>query len=252
MGIGMIGYGRFGRIAARHLSVDFEIKVSDPAGGDPPMPLGARRVPLAEAASEALVILAVPIGALRRVLKAIAPRVRPGALVVDVCSVKTWPALWMRTLLPPQVDILATHPMFGPDSAVGTLAGRKIVLCRERVAEGRYRKVRNYLTGKGLTVIESDPRRHDAQAAISLSLTHFIGRSLAEYGAGPLPIDTEGYCRLLHILEVVTNDTWELFCDMQRFNPYARAERRAFLAAMERVERAMNRQSSPRNGPAPK
>ena len=49
----------------------------------------------------------------------------------------------------------------------------------------------------GLVVIESTPEDHDKQIAVSLALTHFIGRALSEFGAGPLEIDTEGYSRLL-------------------------------------------------------
>jgi len=40
-------------------------------------------------------------------------------------------------------------------------------------------------------------------------------------GAKPQDIDTRGIRRLLHILEVVGNDTWQLSPDMNRYNPYA-------------------------------
>mmetsp|Transcript_10306 Transcript_10306/g.13633 ORF Transcript_10306/g.13633 Transcript_10306/m.13633 type:complete len:437 (+) Transcript_10306:243-1553(+) len=39
-----------------------------------------------------------------------------GPLVVDVLSVKEHPRKVLLELLPPQVDLLLTHPMFGPDS----------------------------------------------------------------------------------------------------------------------------------------
>ena len=42
---------------------------------------------------------------------------KENAVIVDVCSVKEYPVQWMRELLPANVSILATHPMFGPDSA---------------------------------------------------------------------------------------------------------------------------------------
>jgi prephenate dehydrogenase len=38
------------------------------------------------------------------------------------------------------------------------------------------------------------------------------------------------------ILEVVNNDTWQLFEDMHRFNPYAREKRQDFITAMEQVQ----------------
>jgi prephenate dehydrogenase len=241
--IGLIGYGRFGRLAARHLGRDFAVGVYEPAlSPGERLPSGVTAVSFEAAARSAVLILAVPISALRAVLRRAAPLVRRGALVVDVCSVKAWPALWMRCLLPAAAEILATHPMFGPDSAADDLQGRSIVLCRERVGERRYVRIRTYLAAKGLTVIETDPRAHDTQAAVSLSLTHFIGRALEAYGAQPLAIDTEGYRRLLNILEVVTHDTRELFRDMHRYNPYAGGERRAFAEALARVERDLRRE----------
>ena len=85
-------------------------------------------------------------------------------------------------------------------------------------------------------MIETTPEEHDRQMAATLALTHFIGRSLAEYGAEPLDIDTEGYKRLLFTLEMVTHDTWELFTDMHRYNPFAKDMRDRFIRAAERVD----------------
>ena len=72
----------------------------------------------------------------------------------------------------------------------------------------------------GAEILERGGNAVDAAIAVSLALTHTIGRALAEFGARPQQIDTEGYKRLLHILEVVENDTWQLFEDMNRYNPY--------------------------------
>jgi prephenate dehydrogenase len=172
-------------------------------------------------------------------LTEIAPLLRADALVIDVCSVKTYPIRWMRETLPASVSILATHPMFGPDSAEDSLRDRKIVLCRERVPEGWYRRIKGYLAQKGLILIETTAEEHDRQIAISLALTHTIGRSLSAFGARDLPIDTEGYRRLLHILDVVEHDTWQLFEDMNAFNPYAAEARSGFLRALKEIHRKL-------------
>jgi prephenate dehydrogenase len=58
-------------------------------------------------------------------------------------------------------------------------------------------------------------------------------------GAAPLDIDTEGYQRLLRILEVVENDSWQLFADMNRYNRFAGEARRRFQQAMQDVERRL-------------
>jgi prephenate dehydrogenase len=236
--IGLIGYGRFGRLTVKHLSSDFKVVVHtrDVDKEADVFAAGGRLVSLEEACAQKIVILCVPISAMPATLQQIAPHLANDSLVADVCSVKVYPAQWMRQHLPESVQILATHPMFGPDSAAKSLLGHKIVLCPERIAPRRYQKIRAWLERKGLLVIETSPAEHDRKIAVSLSLTHFIGRSLAEFGAAPLDIDTEGYKRLLHILGVVKNDTWQLFEDMHRFNPYAAEKRSAFMQAMARID----------------
>jgi prephenate dehydrogenase len=105
-----------------------------------------------------------------------------------------------------------------------------------RIGGKRIEKVKHYLGSKGLILIETSAEDHDRQIAVSLALTHTIGRSLAQFGAHPQVIDTEGYKRLLRVLEVVENDTWQLFEDMNRYNSYAQNARQAFIAAMNEIE----------------
>ena len=100
--------------------------------------------------------------------------------------------------------------------------------------------MRRYLQAKQLEVIETTPEDHDRQIAVSLSLTHFIGRSLSAFGAGALKIDTEGYRRLIYTLGVVEHDTWQLFEDMHRFNPFAQRTRTAFMEAMKDIDKRLD------------
>ena len=236
--IGLIGYGRFGRLTVRHMSPDFKVVVHTRAADKDAdiNDAGGSLVSLEEACAQRIVILCVPISAMAATLERIAPLLAPKTIVADVCSVKEQPAQWMQSLLPDTVEILATHPMFGPDSAARSPAGHKIVLCPVRIAPHRYQRIKHWLEEKKLVVIETTPALHDQKIAVTLSLTHFIGRSLAKFGAGPLNIDTEGYRRLLHILEVVNNDSWQLFEDMHRYNPYARGKRQAFMDAMACID----------------
>jgi prephenate dehydrogenase len=173
-------------------------------------------------------------------LKQIAALVKTDAIIVDVCSVKVYPVEWMKERLPESVQILATHPMFGPDSAAISLAGHKMVVCPVRIRQQRYNEIKQWLQKKHLTIIETTPADHDQKIAVSLALTHFIGRSLAQFGALPMNIDTEGYKRLLHILDVTNNDTMQLFEDMHNYNPYARDKRDMFMRAMETMNAHLN------------
>jgi prephenate dehydrogenase len=235
--IGIIGFGRFGKLTAGYLAEDFEVYVFNRTNKSAEIKkAGARNASLKTVCRQKIVILCVPISTFKEVLVEIGPLLNKDSVVVDVCSVKVYPTEWMKTSLPETVSILATHPIFGPDSASDSLKGRKIFLSPIRISKQPYQKIKTYLASKELVLIESTPEDHDEQIAVSLSLTHYIGRALSEFGAAPLGIDSEGYKRLLHILEVVENDTWQLFYDMHRYNPYAQKKRTAFLQALQKIE----------------
>ncbi|MDJ0784321.1 MAG: prephenate dehydrogenase/arogenate dehydrogenase family protein [Desulfosarcinaceae bacterium] len=234
--IGIIGFGRFGELAARYLARDVRVVVFDRGGKTERIrAVGALPADLETTCRQEMVLLSVPISYMQTQLKTIAPLLKPGTVVIDVCSVKVNPVKWMTALLPSDVEILPTHPMFGPDSAADTLAGAKIVLCRDRISPANYARAEKWLREQELVVIETTPEAHDRQIAVTLALTHFLGRSLSAYGAENLEIDTEGYKRLMHILEVVENDTWQLFQDMHHYNPFADEERTRFMDAMAQI-----------------
>ena len=237
MRVGLVGFGRIGRLLTRYFAKDADILVYDPRlDARAVRALGARPATLAQACAADAVVLCVPMAAFEGVVRRIRGLVRPGTVVADVCSLKEHPVRVMKRLLPRGVHILATHPNFGPDSAAGTLQGRKLVVWPVRIPPAVYARAKRAFAAKGLDVVELSPKEHDRRMASSLVLTHFIGRGLVAYGAKPTGVDTEGYKRLLRILETVQNDSWQLFKDMNRFNAYAAPMRRRLLRSLRSVE----------------
>ncbi len=218
--LGLIGYGRFGRFAALHLSGSFNVFVADSSRRriDP----GLHRATLEEAASKPIVLLAVPIGRLREVLARIRSVVAPRALVLDVCSVKEQPVAWMKRYLPASVELMGTHPLFGPDSAAGGLGGHPIVLCPVRISKKRYRCVATFLRGHRLRVSTMEPADHDRLMASTLFLTQFIGRGILPLKLPQVDMAAQSTRLLFDLARRVGNDTAELFSDMYRFNRFAR------------------------------
>jgi prephenate dehydrogenase len=237
--IAIIGAGRFGRLLAEILGEDFDVRVHGRHAVDVPPGAPYRAVSLDEALSADAVFYAVPISAFEAVLRDHLPhllaRRRPPVLI-DVLSVKLHPRRVFEALLPPHVEALLSHPMFGPDSvsALG-LAGLPIVLDRFRASEGTYGFWRAYFERKGLRVIELAADEHDRLAAYSQGVAHFIGRVLDEMQLHPTPIDTVGTRKLLEIREQTCNDTWELFTDLQTKNPYTLDMRVALGRAVDAV-----------------
>lgn len=246
MKLGIIGFGRLGALLTRYLAQDFDTFVYEPREGfeSAIKACGANPVDLATAASQDMILPLVPISQLEQVLQDIVPYLKKGAIVTDCCSVKIKPVETMLKYLPEQVSILATHPMFGPDSAADTLFGSKLVICPVRISPTVYAPIKTYLEKHGLKLIESTPEEHDEQISRSLFLAHLIGRALIEIEASPLEIDTKGYRRLMKILLTVENDSWQLFEDMYQHNPYAEETRTVFLNALQSLSHKINAPSS--------
>ncbi len=227
--LGLFGFGAFGRLAARHLARHFAIRVFDPAlAPDAALPPGVEAATPEGAAACDVVVLALPVDGMAEALRAVAPHLRPGALVLDVGSVKTLPARLMDELLPAHVDVVATHPLFGPESARGGLAGLKIALCPVR---GRaLRRVGAFLRlALRLEVVATTPEAHDRDAAMAQGLTHLIAKVLVEMGPLPERITTRSFDLLCEAISMVRNDAPCVFDAIERANPHAPAVRRRFL-----------------------
>lgn len=242
MEIGIIGFGRFGKLIACYLSDDFKVYVFDRLKKEKEIK-DVKAIPasLEQVCKKDMIIPAVPISEFEATLKKIKNSLKKGSLVLDVCSVKEYPVSVMKKILPKDVQILATHPMFGPDSAANSLVGRKIVLCRVRIPTEKYEKIKKYLSEKKLIVIEATPEDHDSGIAKSLVLTHFIGRALVEFGAKDIAIDTLGYRKLMEVLSSVKNDTWQLFEDMNKYNKYSKKVRKDFIASLNSINERLEK-----------
>lgn len=237
MHVGLIGFGRLGALLGKYLAQDCHLHIHDQKLDQSYVKkLGATPSNLESVCQKEIIIIAVPISEIENCLKEMSPHINPNALVIDVCSVKCHPIEMMKKYLPKSVGLLGTHPMFGPDSAAKGLFGCKIVLCKERIEDKRYQDILNYLETHGLKVLEATPEEHDQEISQSLLLTHFIGRSLIKNGSQKLNIDTVGYRRLMKILLTVENDSWQLFIDMNKYNPYSAETRKKFLKALTFID----------------
>lgn len=228
--LGLIGFGQFGQLAAGVLSRHFDVLVADTA---PDAEATARRLgvafgSLADAAGRDVVIFAVPVVAMQAAFAAAASHLKPGALAIDVGSVKMLPARWMIEMLPAHVDLVATHPLFGPQSAKAGLAGLRLVVCPIR--GDRHEKVAAFGRSLGLTVTVTTPEEHDREMAYVQALTHLIGRSLVNLGIPDEQLKTASYQHLLELCSLIGADTFELFTAIQTQNPFAADVVSAFVA----------------------
>ncbi|MBX3228574.1 MAG: bifunctional chorismate mutase/prephenate dehydrogenase [Labilithrix sp.] len=116
-----------------------------------------------------VVILSVPIATTVEVAKRIGPHVRPGACLMDITSVKRAPLAAMLDSAPSSVDVVGTHPMFGPHGI--DFDRQKVVLCRGR-GEAAFTRVKKLFEAFGAETIEATADEHDAQMALIQVLVH--------------------------------------------------------------------------------
>lgn len=183
-----------------------------------------------------LLFLLVPISEIENVCRRIRQRLPKHTVVVDACSVKVWPVKIMKKYLPIKQPMIATHPLFGPDSvSCFGLEGQKIVVCPLRMNTQQERMFVALLEKMKLKIIRATPRKHDQELARSQALVHFIGRGLEKLSLKEQLISTPDYQALLRMNEMVRHDTWRLFIDMETLNPFAARVRRRLLAALRSV-----------------
>ncbi|MFE1597322.1 prephenate dehydrogenase/arogenate dehydrogenase family protein [Methylobacterium sp. ID0610] len=243
--VGIIGFGAFGRLIARHLAPRLPVLAHDPfvseaAFGDG---AGAVRAGLRETARCPVVILATPVSRLAEAARAIAPHLRTGTLVADVGSVKVLPAAILRETLPPEVDILATHPLFGPQSARDGIRGLRIALCPVRGR--RAPEAAAFLRRLGLTVLMTTPEAHDREMAAVQGLTHLIAKVLVEMEPLPTRMTTRSFDLIMQAVGMVRHDAPEVFAAIERLNPYAGAVRERFFGLAAELGAALAEGEAP-------
>ena len=225
--LGLIGFGAFGRLTARHLSSWFDILAHDPAATDGEGV--AALTDLATAAACPTVVLAVPVEALEATLIAIRPHLAPDALVIDVGSVKVKPAQAMDALLPPGVRIVGAHPLFGPQSGKDGIAGLRIAVCPVREAADA-RRVAAFCR-LAVMLLRRDQKHLQTQreAAVVQGLTHLIARVLLNMEPLPTRMTTASFDRLMQAVDMVRYDSPAVFRTIERDNPFAAEVRERFF-----------------------
>lgn len=215
--VGIIGFGRFGRVLGQILSDDFHVFAYDPNVSS--SQYGVQLKNQVSVLACKTIFISVPIRNFKGAIQEIAENIGKKTTVIDVCSVKVYPTEVMLEILPENVDIIATHPLFGPDS-ITRPDGLKMMLHSVRNQHGKYEFWKEYFSNKSIKMLEMTPREHDRLAADSQGITHFIGRTMKHGGFESTPIDTLGFQDLLDVVNQTCYDSWELFQDLQNYNPF--------------------------------
>lgn len=233
--LGMVGVGAFGSFAIKHLRVHFRIVGFDPFADLQPLEgqYGLSLGSLAEAASCDFVVLSMPVQKLASVVRDIRPYLRQGSVVLDVCSVKSGPAAILSEL-PNHVQVVGTHPLFGPQSGKAGIAGLSIAVVPIRGSA--WRLVTAFFRDKlKLKVEVTTAEVHDRQMAQVQGLSHLISRILLSMPSPPLSMTTTAFDHLRSMVELLSGDSDDLFHAICADNPYVKDVIRNFLDTSKNV-----------------
>jgi prephenate dehydrogenase len=231
--VGIIGYGRFGKVLATILQKGFSINIYDVKPSNSLDNINF--VTLDEVLNERVIFIAVPIHNFENLLKKISKAIKINRTIIDVCSVKIHTAKVMLKYLPSGVGILSSHPMFGPDSIL-TNEKLKMMMHRTRDCHNQYSFWEKYFKDQNIEILNMSPEKHDKLAARTQGITHFLGRSLKKFGISKTNIDTQGFRVLLNLVDQTCNDSWELYSDLQSYNPYTKDMIHRLKKSFEEVE----------------
>jgi cyclohexadieny/prephenate dehydrogenase len=140
---------------------------------------------LAEAVADAdLVLMAVPVGAMASVAEAMAPALKPGAVITDTGSTKSSVIRDVAPYLPDHCYFLPSHPIAGteysgPESGFATLfKDRYWIITPDGVDEEVVSTFRAFLKAMGAIVETMTADYHDRVLAITSHLPHLIAYTI--------------------------------------------------------------------------
>ena len=156
-------------------------------------------------------------------------------VVYDVGSVNMLTERLFREHMPPSINTVTTHPLFGPKSGADGTEGLKIAMTPIQCTDAHYQYLTSLMSDKlKLKVIETTSEHHDKLMARQ-ALTHHIGRTIGELGWGQEELETVSAEILRSISDMVKDDSDELFNSIIAYNPHAMQLISEFMAESSRL-----------------
>lgn len=228
--VGIIGFGSFGQFLAEKLDPYVDVTVFSYSGKANKWAASLETV----VASDFL-ILAIPLDAYEHTLDEIRDKLSPSTVVVDVCSVKEQPLQIIKRMLPNQ-PMVATHPLFGPESAKDSLVGQTLVLCPEGSDEAALKSIEQAAIKLGLKVVKMSANEHDREMATVHGLTFFIAHALKDLKLHEQKLSTPTFEKLLQLANVERHHSQELFYTIQAGNAQTDEVRKRFIELCKKLD----------------
>lgn len=209
--------------------------------------LSGRRTPLTYQqciAQSDVVIINVPIRHTVDVIHAVGGFFRPGQLIADNTSIKTQPVAAMLAAVPPGVEVLGMHTVFGP--AVDNLRHQNVIFTRTPASGELAREFESIFYKYGAKITYATPEYHDKQMAFHQNLEHFTKIVLAHVLCTSFgdPAEMDSYSSPNSRTSLITmgrilNADPELYSEIQAYNLQAAALLQTYLEVAQALGQAL-------------
>ncbi len=240
MTVAVVGLGRFGYFWAKLLKSQFNV-IAWSRNPERKVPKGVKKVSFEALFDADALFLCNAISSMEAVATLLAPHLKPHTVVLDTCSVKVYPLTVLKEQLPKGQPLIGTHPMIGPDSGRGGVKDKPLVITPVQQSDEQLTFWKKTFTKMGFKLVQLSAEEHDREAAYTQGITHFVGRVLGEMHLTPSEMATNGYQSLLNIVVQTCNDSWQLFEDLQYYNPYTDLMRKDLNQVLETMLKRFNR-----------
>lgn len=193
-----------------------------------------------------LLIFCVPIRDFEQAIANYRDIIPDYCVVMDTCSVKSIPCQILGRLQKqrPNIHIIGSHPLFGPQSAPISCRGQRVALVDISGGQTSIFVSNFWQTLLGTTVIQTTAEEHDRQMGTQL-LNHFIGRAATSAGITRVPLSTKTHELFMDIVDIISGNSIDLFEDMNTFNPYSTEIREKFLESAMSLHNRLTLKENP-------
>ncbi|MGQ4809562.1 hypothetical protein NKDENANG_02980 [Candidatus Entotheonellaceae bacterium PAL068K] len=190
------------------------------------------------------VIINVPIKHTEEVIRAVGGFFRPGQLIIDNTSIKIQPVAAMLEAVPPGVEVLGMHTVFGP--TVDSLRQQNVIFTRTPASGELAREFESIFYKYRAKITHTTPANHDKQMAFHQNLEHFtkivLAQILQEQFGKPLEMDSysspNSRASLVTMGRILRADP-DLYSDIQSYNLQGPAMIQAYLEAAQALGQAL-------------
>ena len=240
LNIGFVGYGSFGQYLSKQMSSQHKLRCTDPVDKSKEAEeTGVEYFPSFEMSTFLqgldVVVIAVPMIELEETMESLPLEKLRNKLIVEVCPLNVYPRTVLTRMLPPETDILCANPMVAPGLP---LDGVPVVYEKVRISDThRADCFLSTFERARCQMVEMAGEDHDAYVADAEFVTHLTGRLLDRNILPVSPVSSREYAALCDLAEMTTNDTFDMFYGMFKYNDRAKEllnQMRENLASVER------------------